>query len=237
MEEMTAEPMQLALLPGLLCDAELWRPQIEGLSDIAECHVADFKSQQTVGEMAATVLDQMPGTFCMAGLSMGGYVALEIMRRAPERVQRLALLDTTARADSAEQTRRRRGLIQLAEKGDFKGVTPRLLPMLIAERFLENDKLKSVIMGMAGRIGRDGFLNQQKAIMTRPDSLQELAGIKVPTLVLCGRDDVLTPPDRHEEMAAAIMDADLVVLGGCGHLSSLERPADVTAALRRWLLR
>lgn len=234
---MAEKPTPLVLLPGLLCDAALWQPQVEGLADLADCRVADLSRHQSVAELAAAALERAPPRFALAGLSMGGYVAFEILRQAPERVARLALLDTTARADSPEQSRRRRGLIQLAEKGNFKGVTPRLLPLLIAERFLEDDALTSVIIGMAGRIGRDAFLNQQKAIMSRPDSRTELPGIKIPTLILCGREDALTPPDRHEEMAEAIPDADLVVLGGCGHLSTLERPAEVTTALRAWLQR
>jgi pimeloyl-ACP methyl ester carboxylesterase len=159
------------------------------------------------------------------------------MRQAPHRVERLALLDTTARPDTPEQSRRRRGLIELARKGNFKGVTPRLLPLLIAERFLEDASLTGAVMAMADRIGRDAFLRQQQAIMGRPDSRPDLPDYRLPVLILCGREDALTPLDRHEEMAAAIPDADLLVLGGCGHLSALERPAAVSAALRSWLTR
>ena len=227
----------LALLPGLLCDQALWRAQVDSLTDIAEAKVADFTTQDSVEEMAESVLAMMPQRFALAGLSMGGYVALEVMRRAPERVERLALLDTSARPDSPEQLRKRRGLLSLAERGQFKGVTPRLLPLLIAERFLEVEAITSVVMEMAERVGREAFKNQQRAIMNRPDSRPDLPGVSVPTLLLCGAEDVLTPPDRLVEMAEAIPDADLVILGGAGHLTPLERPEAVTAALRSWLAR
>jgi pimeloyl-ACP methyl ester carboxylesterase len=166
---------------------------------------------------------------------MGGYAALEIMRQAPERVLRLALLDTSARADTPEQRSRRRGLIELAHKGQFKGVTPRLLPMLIHPDRLQDRALTEVVMAMAERVGRDAFLRQQKAILGRPDSRPELVRITCPTLVLCGRQDGLTPLALHEEMAAAIPGASLEIVEESGHLSPLERPNAVTAAMRGWL--
>lgn len=227
----------LALLPGLLCDHALWTGQREALSDAAETWVADFTTQDSVEAMAQSVLDAMPERFALAGLSMGGYVALEVIRRAPERVERLALLDTSARPDTPEQSRRRRGLLSLAERGQFKGVTPRLLPMLIAERFLEDETITHVVMAMAERVGKEAFAGQQRAIMNRPDSLPLLPEIEVPALVLCGAEDALTPPERHFEMAEGIPDADLVILGGAGHLTPLERPEAVTQALRGWLAR
>lgn len=227
----------LALLPGLLCDHALWRHQVDSLIDVADSQVADFTTQDSVADMAESVLAMMPPRFALAGLSMGGYVALEVMRRAPERVERIALLDTSARPDTEEQSRKRRGLLSLAERGQFKGVTPRLLPLLIAERFLEDETITSVVMEMAERVGREAFKNQQRAIMNRPDSRPDLPGISVPALLLCGAEDVLTPPDRLQEMAEAILDADLVILGGAGHLTPLERPEAVTAALRAWLSR
>lgn len=227
----------LALLPGLLCDHALWRQQVDSLIDIADSQVADFTTQDSVADMAESVLAMTPPRFALAGLSMGGYVALEVMRRAPERVERIALLDTSARPDTEEQSRKRRGLLSLAERGQFKGVTPRLLPLLIAERFLEDEAITSVVMEMAERVGREAFKNQQRAIMNRPDSRPDLPGISVPALLLCGAEDVLTPPDRLQEMAEAIPDADLVILGGAGHLTPLERPEAVTAALRAWLSR
>ncbi|WP_422366681.1 alpha/beta fold hydrolase [Pelagibius sp.] len=230
-----ADKLPLALLPGLLCDAALWQPQIAALSDLADCWVADFTTQDSATAMVDTVLAAMPERFSLAGLSMGGYVALELMARAPERVDRLALIDTKARGDSAEQTSRRRGLIELAEKGQFKGVTPRLLPLFIHEDRLEDEVLTAIVTGMAERVGKDAFISQQRAIMTRRDHFETLAGIAVPTLILCGRQDVLTPLSEHEDMAAAIPNSELMVVEDCGHLATLERPEAVTAALRRWL--
>ncbi|NIA67245.1 alpha/beta fold hydrolase [Pelagibius litoralis] len=232
-----AEKLPLAFLPGLLCDAALWQPQIAGLGDIADCWVADFTTQDSATAMVDSVLAAMPERFALAGLSMGGYVALELMARAPERVERLALIDTKARGDSEEQTARRRGLIELAEKGQFKGVTPRLLPLFIHEDRLDDAVLTGVVMGMAERVGKEAFISQQRAIMTRRDHTQILAGIAVPTLILCGRQDALTPLSEHEDMAAAIAGSELVIVEDCGHLPSLERPEPTTAALRRWLQR
>jgi len=225
----------LALLPGLLNDRELWCHQIAAFQDRAECFVPDFTTQESVAAMAETVLSAMPARFALTGLSMGGYVAFEILRRAPERIERLALLDTKAGPDDQDMTARRRGLIELAEQSRFQGVTRRLLPLLIAEAHLANETLVAEVMAMATRVGRRAFVRQQTAIMSRPDSRPTLAQIVCPTLVLCGRDDQLTPPELHMEMAAGIRDARLVVVEDCGHLAPLEQPAAVTAALTKWL--
>jgi pimeloyl-ACP methyl ester carboxylesterase len=162
-------------------------------------------------------------------------VAQQIMRGAPERVLRLALLDTSARADTPEQASRRRGLIELAEKGEFKGVTPRLLPMFLHPDRLADEALTGAVMAMTERVGKDAFLRQQRAIMGRIDSRPHLSKIACPTLVLCGREDALTPLERHEEIAALVPGARLEVVERCGHLSTMERPEQVSAALRRWL--
>lgn len=227
--------LPLALCPGLLLDERLWQHAVPALSDLADCRVADFSSQDTIGAMAESVLAAMPERFALCGLSMGGYVALEVMRRAPQRVSRLALLDTRARLDTPEETARRRGLLELARKGRFKGVTPKLLPLLLHPDNLENEPLTGLVMAMAERIGRDGFLRQQHAIMTRSDFLPLLPAIAVPTLVLCGRQDSLTPLAFHEEMAAGIPGARLEIVERAGHLPPLEQPAATHAALRIWL--
>ena len=229
------ERVPLALLPGLLCDARLWAPQVEALADLAEPWVADLTTQNDVGAMAESVLSAMPPHFALAGLSMGSYVALEILRRAPERVLRLALLNTRADPDTEAQTARRRGLIELAEKGEFKGVTPRLLPLLVHETRLEDSQLVGTVMSMAEAVGKAAFLRQQQAIMGRPDFRPTLVRISCPTLVLCGRQDALNPVDKHTAVAAGIRDAQLVVIEDCGHLSTIERPEAVNEALRAWL--
>ena len=230
-----SDPIPLALLPGLLCDAALWRHQVEALDGLADARVADLTGQESVAEMAAAVLEAMPERFALAGLSMGGYVALEVLRQAPERVLRLALLDTRAGPDTPEDAARRRGLIELAEKGEFKGVTPRLLPLFLHPARLEDAVLTGAVLAMAERVGRDAFIRQQKAILGRADSRPTLVRIACPTLVLCGRQDALTPVGDHMEMAAGIRDARLRVIDDCGHLATLERPDQVNEALSAWL--
>ena len=167
---------------------------------------------------------------------MGGYVAQEIMRQAPERVERLALLATNARADTAETVANRQALIRLADLGKFKGVTPRLLPNLIHPSRLKDSAVADVAMEMAGRVGQEAFKRQQNAIMTRKDGRADLAAIRVPTVVICGRRG---RPEHsvalHQEMAEGIVGARLVVIEDCGHLSPLERPYAVTAVMRYWL--
>ncbi|RMD61821.1 MAG: alpha/beta hydrolase, partial [Alphaproteobacteria bacterium] len=173
----------MALLPGLLLDERLWRAQVDALASVVEPRVIDLTRQDTVAAMARDVLAAMPDRFALAGLSMGGYVAFEVMRQAPQRVGLLALLDTKAGLDTEEQTARRRGMIELARKGRFKGVTRMLLPMLIHESRLEDAALTGLVMDMAERCGREVFLRQQHAIMTRPDSRPTLPTIACPTLV------------------------------------------------------
>jgi pimeloyl-ACP methyl ester carboxylesterase len=227
----------LILLPGLLCDEALWAHQSETLSDIADITVADMTGDETIQGMATRVLDSAPDTFALAGLSMGGYAALAIVRQAPERVERLALLDTSARPDSPENTKQRQGFIEQLELGDFRGVTSRLLPLLVHEDRLSDDALIAVIQSSAENVGSEAYVRQQKAIMTRPDGREVLKKITGPVLVLCGRQDALTPLALHEEMAAAIAGASLVVIEDCGHLSALERPRAVSAVMRYWLAR
>ena len=227
----------LVLLPGLLCNERLWKPQVEALSDIADIVIADMTRDESMSGMASRALEAAPETFALAGLSMGGYVALEIMRAAPERVTRLALLDTGARADTPEQTTRRRDLIGLADRGEFKAVSPRLLPLFIHEDRLGDTRLVDDITRMADSVGKGAFLRQQKAIMGRPDSRPGLSDIGCPTMVVCGRQDVLTPIELSQEIASLIPGADLVLIDDCGHLSTMERPEAVNAALREWLSR
>ena len=225
----------LVLLPGLLCDAALWRDQIEALSDIVEATVADLSRDDQLGPMAQRVLSGAPESFALAGLSMGGYVALEIARQAPDRILRMALLNTSARADSHEQTAQRQALIDLARRGEFKGVTPRLLPQLVHPDRMNDSQLTETVFEMAERVGREAFQRQQRVIMNRPDSRRDLGLIHCPTLVLCGRQDLRTPLAVSEEMAEKIPRARLVVIENCGHLAPLERPQEVSIALREWL--
>jgi pimeloyl-ACP methyl ester carboxylesterase len=226
----------LVLVPGLLCDAALWRGQIDDLGDIAQPWVADVTQDDSMTAMARRVLAEAPpGRFALAGLSMGGYVAQAIMREAPERVERLALLDTSAMADTPEQSVRRRGLIELAEKGDFKGVTPRLLPLFVHPDRLSDKPLTDAVMAMTERVGRDAFLRQQRAIMGRPDNRPNLPKIDCPSLVLCGREDQMTPLAWSEQIASLIPGARLEIIEHCGHLTTMERPWETSVALRQWL--
>lgn len=230
---MTRKP-SLLLLPGLLCDARLWRDQSAALAPLATPVVADLTLDDRIEAMATRALAAVEGPFALAGLSMGGYVALEIMRQAPERVTRLALLDTGARADTDEQKRRRRGLLSLSRSGQFRGVTPRLLPSLIHPSRL-NGPLAAEVMEMAERVGKEAFLRQQEAIMHRIDSRPDLPRITVPTLVGVGAEDALTPPPLAAEMAALIPGARLRHFADAGHLPTMETPEAVNAALAAWL--
>lgn len=225
----------LLFLPGLLCDGALWTHQMHHLKDVCTPQVMDLTQHDSVRDMAAHVLAHAPERFALAGLSMGGYVAFEILRQAPERVTQLALLNTQARADSDETKERRKGLIGLAKTGKFKGVTPKLLPMLVHESRLHDHSVTDVVLSMAERVGRDAFVRQQHAILGRPDSRPDLAKINVPTLVITGRQDALTPPELAQEMADGIAGAKLALIEECGHLSPLERPQATTALLRLWL--
>ncbi len=226
----------LVLVPGLLCDALLWQPQIAGLGKSAECWVADHTRSDNMAQLAKDILDACPfKTFSLAGLSMGGYVALEIMRQAPSRVTRIALLDTSARTDTPEASEKRNAFIALADRGRFMGVTDTLLPQLVHADHLGDDALTTIIKTMARNTGKPAFIRQEKAIISRADSMPLLAQIRCPALVLCGRQDALTPLARHEEMAAAIAGAKLEILEHCGHLSTLEQPGAVNIALQTWL--
>ncbi|ODT69245.1 MAG: alpha/beta hydrolase [Pelagibacterium sp. SCN 63-23] len=226
----------LVLLPGLICDARLWRDVIDGLADESAAMVADLRLDDSIAAMAARTLVAAPPRFALAGLSMGGYVALEIMRQAPERVTHLALLDTSARADTDERRETRRKGIDMVARGRFIGVSRGLLGNLVAPHHL-GTPLAEEVQAMSERVGQNVYVRQQKAIMTRIDSLPYLQTISVPTLVGVGALDQMTPLDLAAEMAAGISGAELVSFPDAAHLPPMENPAPVIEAMRRWLAR
>lgn len=225
----------LLLLPGALCDAALFRHQIAGLSDIADVRVGDLTRDDSIPAMAQRVLAAAPARFALAGLSLGGYVALEIMRRAPDRVARLALLGT--RADPEQSTG------EMPAGNQPRGATSGVMPMgampmtslLVHPMRLGERRLTVILNAMAERVGRKAFQRQQSASLRRPDSRDDLAAIGCPTLLLSGRQDPIVPPAAVAAMAKEIEDARAIVIEACGHLSPLERPEAVTKALREWL--
>ena len=209
--------LPLVLLPGLLCDARLWRDPAAALADLTPVHHADLTLDDSVAGMAARVLEAAPPVFALAGLSMGGYVAFEILRQAPERVARLALLDTSARTDPPKRRAVRKAGLALAESGRFAGVTRKLLPQLVHESRVESE-VGDAVMAMAQRVGRDAFLRQQRAIIDRPDSLPLLPAIAVPTLIGVGEDDRMTLPEESRLLHERIPGARLHVFArACRH--------------------
>jgi pimeloyl-ACP methyl ester carboxylesterase len=225
----------LVLVPGLLCTRALWAPQMAALGDIAEMSVADHTRHDSLPGIAKWILTAAPERFALAGLSMGGYIAYEIVRQAPERVTKLALLDTGARADTPERSEQRRQAIATAEREGVRKVQIDLLPVLLHKPRLDDKALVDTVVKMGVDTGLDTFRRQQTALMGRPDNRPFLPSIKCPTLVVVGREDALTPVELSQEIAAGIPGAKLEVVPECGHLSTLEQPEAVNRALRAWL--
>jgi pimeloyl-ACP methyl ester carboxylesterase len=223
------------LVPGLTCSARLYAAQIPALWRFGPVVIADHTRDITMTGIARRILASAPPRFALAGLSMGGYIALEIMRQAPERVARLALLDTGARADMPEMTERRHGLMALAKGGRYAEIPDRAFPLYVHRDRRGDETLKRIVLAMAEETGLEGYLRQQQAIMSRPDSRPGLAAIGCPTLVLVGEGDEATPPELAREIAAGIAGSRLVIIPDSGHLSTLEQPEAVTAALVEWM--
>ncbi|HET9650920.1 MAG TPA: alpha/beta fold hydrolase [Usitatibacter sp.] len=223
------------LLPGLLEDADAFEELIGGTRDIAVSIVADMTRADTISGLAQNALRQAPeGPLFVAGHSMGGYVALEIVRQAPERVAKLALLNTHARPDTPESTENRRRLMALADH-DFEAVVNTLMPRLMTEEHLKDPVLTGIVAGMAHGVGKEAFKRQEKAIIERIDSRPHLEAIRCPTRVVAARNDAIMPVEILAEMAGAIPGAKLDVVEDCGHMASIERPAELTGIMRDWI--
>jgi pimeloyl-ACP methyl ester carboxylesterase len=228
-------PLPLVLVPGLLCSARLYAPQVAALWPRGPVTVANHRYYDDLAAIAARILADAPPRFALAGLSMGGYIAFAMLRQAPERIAKLALLDTSARPDRPEQTEVREKWIAMAEGGSFSEVVDFLAPQFLHRDRHGDATLIRLIHDMAADTGADAFVRQVKAIMKRPDSRPLLPSIGCPTLVLVGDGDELTPPQLSEEIATGIPGARLVVVPHCGHLSTVEMPKVVNAALAEWL--
>jgi pimeloyl-ACP methyl ester carboxylesterase len=223
--------LPVVLIPGLLLSARMYAQQIPALWNTGPVMVAHHTRDDTMAGIAARILASAPPRFALVGLSMGGYISFEIMRQAPQRIVRLALLDTAARADTAEAAAARRTQMALATSGGFEEVIDALYPRLVHAARLEDSALRELNRQMGREVGVAGYCNQQAAIIARPDSRPTLASIRCPTLVLVGEADQLTPPERAQEIAHGIRGARLVTVAECGHLSTLEQPDAVNEAL------
>jgi pimeloyl-ACP methyl ester carboxylesterase len=228
------------LLPGLLCDHASWAPVLPALAPHARCEVPAYPEESSLAAMAARVLDRAPPRFALAGHSMGGRVALEVVRQAPQRVTRLALLDTgyRGRPDGSagdDERERRFALLALARSQGMRAMGREWMRAMVHPARLADDALCEAILAMIERQTPDRYAAQIEALLARPDVSGLLRTVRVPTLVACGRDDAWSPLPQHEDIAALVPGSRLVSFDDCGHMAPMERPGAVAAALLAWL--
>ncbi|MBD3678999.1 MAG: alpha/beta fold hydrolase [Rhodobacteraceae bacterium] len=225
----------LVLLPGMMCDARLFGPQIAALGQRRALHLAALTEHATTADLARAVLAAAPPRFALAGLSMGGIIAIEIVHQAPERVERLALLDTNPRAELPEVQARRAPQMEKARTGHLRAVMrDEMKPNYLVES-PDKQRILDLCMEMAMGLGPEVFVRQSLALRDRPDRQETLRGVTVPTLVLCGQEDQLCPVERHRLMHDLVPGSRLEILPGAAHLPTLEQPLATNAALARWL--
>ena len=230
-----AQSLPLVLVPGLTCTTHLYAPQIAALWPFGQVTVVDHRRDSDMAAIAARILFNAPPRFALCGLSMGGYIAFAMMRLAPERIAKLALLDTSARPDTPEQIAGRKTQIAIAQSGRFGEIPDLAIPRYLNAKHRRDPRLTTIIRQMIAETGPDAFVRQLNAIMSRPDSRPLLSSIKCPTLVLVGDEDVATPPELNKEIAAGIPGAKFTVIADSGHLTTIEQPEAVNAALASWL--
>ncbi len=225
----------LVFLPGMMCDARLFAPQIAAFSPERSVKFIPLTGAITITGLANRVLDQSPPQFALAGLSMGGIVAMEVIRLAPDRVRRLALMDTNPLADTPEMATVRASQAERVLNGDLRAVMrDEMKPNYLANG-PEKDRILGLCMDMAEELGCDVFQDQSHAIRHRPDQCETLRTVTVPSLVLCGEEDRLCPIERHELMRDLITGSHLAVIAGAGHMPTLEQPEKTNEELRHWL--
>lgn len=230
-----ADRPTLVFVCAHLADERLYAAQTAALLDTHGCRVVVLREQDTMAAMAEQVLAVAPPRFTLIGLSLGGYVAFEVIRRALPRIERLVLMDTTAAADTPPKADGRRKDIELVRQQGLHALIPELPKRWLLPAHRDDAALVALLGDMARSVGAQGQRNQQTAMLGRPDSWADLERVRVPTLVLCGRQDPVTPLADHQAMAERVPGAQLAVIEDCGHLSTIEQPAAVTEVLRGWL--
>jgi pimeloyl-ACP methyl ester carboxylesterase len=228
-------PLPSVLIPGLLCSARLYAAQIPVLWPLGAVTVADHRHDDTLAAIAARLLENAPPRFALVGLSMGGYIAFEVLRQAPERVVKVALLDTGSRADDDARRAVRDNQVAMARSGRMAEVFEALWQVWVHPSRYADAELKREVHAMGQETGTDAFARQQAAMKSRPDSRPGLGAIRCPTLVLVGDSDQATPPELSREIVAGIPGSRLIVVPQCGHLSTMERPEVVNRALVEWM--
>lgn len=231
----------LVLIPGMMCDARLFAPQIAAFSHKTAIHVAPISAHNTIQDLAKDILDNAPPTFALAGLSMGGIVAMEMLRQAPHRIVKLALLDTNPKAETEEVKKGREPLMVSVRQGGLAEVMSKTIPKYFVpeENLLTkaNRDIVEICSAMSCTSGVEAYINQSLALRDRPDQQETLRQVKdnVPTLILCGEGDQLCPVERHTLMKSLIPHANLKVIKGVGHLPTLQSPEQTNLALESWL--
>jgi pimeloyl-ACP methyl ester carboxylesterase len=229
------DTMPILLVPGLACSLRIFAPVMPALWRFGPVTVANHIRDDNMGAIARRILAEAPPRFALAGHSMGGYIAFEIMRQAADRVAKLALINTQARADAAEASERRRGMMARARSGEYRAVLDELFPGFVHPSRQGDAALRQLVHDMGEDVGAEAFVRQQTAVIGRVDSRPSLAWIKCPTLVLTGDADNTIPNALSKEMADGIHGAKLVILENCGHFPQPEQPRATSAALTEWL--
>ena len=229
--------LQLILIPGLVLNSVVWRRQIEALQDFADCWVAPLPSYDDLGAIAEVIISEAPEQFAVAGVSMGGYLCFEIIRRVPERVTRLALIATSAEPEEPDVTKRRLYMMKQVERHGHLATWLEYYPHFLHPDGCNDEAVIDALLKQAFEVGTEACMQHHRAMINRAGYHDLLSKITCPTLIVAGRQDPATPVAVHETMARAIPDAELLVLDRCGHLPPLERPNAVSAAMRHWLTR